>query len=169
MVWIERVLAVDPGKTTGQAVMERYKDDVTGVNTVQILESVETPPDQTIPWFRDMYAKYAEPAAPGSPRMRIVMESFRITTRTGEKSQEASWALRTMGAVEQACRDLGYPPEAIKELSPSKKVAFPNQRLKKLGLWHVGGKGHALDAIRHATLYLAQTGMLPRQEQEDTQ
>lgn len=158
---VERVLAIDPGKLTGQAVMERVRDDEAGTHVVALLESVETPPDETIPWFREQYAKYAEPVEEGSPRMRVVMEAFRITTRTGEKSQEASWALRTMGAVEQACRDLGYPPDAIMEFSPSKKQVFPNPRLKALGLWHVGGKGHALDAIRHATLYLAQTGMLP--------
>ena len=163
MILVERVLAMDPGKLTGQAVMERYKDTDSGVHELRLLESVETPPDETIPWFREAYAKYAEPVNDDSPRMRVVMESFRITSRTGEKSQEATWALRTIGATEQACRDLGYPVEAIMEFSPSKKQVFPNPRLKALGLWHVGGKGHALDAIRHATLYLAQTGMMPSQ------
>ena len=164
MLRIERVIAIDPGKLTGQAVMERYRDDENGVHEIRLLESVETSPDETIPWFKERYRKYeldVEKNVVGHLPMRVVMESFRITTRTGEKSQEASWALRTMGAVEQACRDLGYPVEAIQEFSPDKKKAFPSARLKKLGLWHVGGKGHALDAIRHATLYLAQTGMLP--------
>jgi hypothetical protein len=155
---IERVIAVDPGKLTGQAVMERVRTETE--HEVRILESAETGPDETVPWFREMYARYWEPAAGGSPRMRVVMESFLLGARTEGKSQEASWALRTQGAVEQACRDLGYPVEAIQFYSADKKKTFPNPRLKRLGLWHVGGKGHALDAIRHATLYLSQTGLV---------
>jgi hypothetical protein len=158
---VERVMAIDPGKLTGCCVMERFRDDEAGVHEVRLLESVETLPADTIPWVRAMFARYGEPAEEGQPRMRVVVESFKITQRTVAKSQEASWALRTIGAVEQACRDEGYPEEAIVFYGPDKKAPFPNPRLKKLGLWHVGGKGHALDAIRHGTLYLTQTGMLP--------
>ena len=158
---VERVMAIDPGKLTGCCVMERFRDDGTGVHEVRLLESVETLPDDTIPWVRAMFARWGEPAEEGQPRMRVVCESFSINARTVAKSQEASWALRTQGALEQACRDAGYPVDAIQFQSPDKKAAFPNPRLKKLGLWHVGGKGHALDAIRHGTLYLTQTGMLP--------
>lgn len=160
MSWVERCIAVDPGKLTGQCVMERRKGD-DGSHVVAILEAAETGPDDTVPWFREMYAKYWEPDPLGGPRMRVVMESFKITPRTGEKSQDASWALRTQGAVEQACRDLGYPVEAIQFFGPDKKKAFPNPRLKRLGLWYVGGKGHALDSIRHGVLYLSQTGLVP--------
>lgn len=154
-------MAVDPGKLTGCCVMERFRDDETGTHVVRILESAETGPDETVPWVRRAFDRWGDPAEGDMPRMRVVIESFLITQRTVAKSQEASWALKTMGAVEQACRDAGYPVDAIVYYSPDKKAAFPNPRLKKLGLWHVGGKGHALDAIRHATLYLTQTGMLP--------
>ena len=157
--WTERCLAVDPGKLTGMCVMQRYKGPET--HTVSLLRSAEAGPDEVIPLFREWYSWYAEPAGGGGPRMRVVMESFKITPRTGELSAEASWALETIGAVKQACRDLGYPPEAIQFFRPDQKKAFPNPRLKRLGLWHTGGKGHALDAIRHGTLYLSQTGLMP--------
>jgi hypothetical protein len=38
---------------------------------------------------------------------------------------------------------------------------FDNEKLKKLEYWHRGGKGHALDAIRHALLRLVKTGWKP--------
>lgn len=158
---IERVMAIDPGKLTGCCVMERFRDDAGGTHVVRLLESEETGPDETIPWVRRAFERYGDPVEEGQPRMRVVVESFLITQRTVAKSQEAAWALKTTGAVEQACRDEGYPVDAIQFYGPDKKAAFPNDRLRKLGLWHRGGKGHALDAIRHATLYLTQTGMLP--------
>jgi hypothetical protein len=37
------------------------------------------------------------------------------------------------------------------------KNMFPNKALKILKFWHVGGAGHALDAIRHALLALVRT------------
>ncbi|MGE4164282.1 MAG: hypothetical protein AB7G23_21405 [Vicinamibacterales bacterium] len=154
-------MAIDPGKLTGCALLERERDDAAGLHVVRLLESVETGPDETVPWCRRTFQEYGEPAEPGMPRMRVVIESFLITQRTVAKSQEASWALRTTGAVEQVCRDFGYPVDAIQFFSPDKKSAFPNPRLKKLGMWHVGGKGHALDGIRHGLIYLTQTGMLP--------
>jgi hypothetical protein len=39
---------------------------------------------------------------------------------------------------------------------------FTNQALKKLGYWHTGGDGHALDAIRHGLLRLVKAGWIPR-------
>lgn len=165
---VERVMAIDPGKLTGCAILERVRDDEADVNEVRLLASAETPPDETIPWVRQAFDELGEPVAPGMPRMRVVVESFLITARTVAKSQEASWALRTIGAVEQACRDAGYPTDAIQFYGPDKKASFPNPRLKKLGMWHVGGKGHALDAIRHGLLYLTQTGMIASPAEEDS-
>jgi hypothetical protein len=162
VTWAERCIAADPGKLTGLCVMERRKED-DGRHTVAILESAETGPDETVPTFREWYGRYWEPTEDGSPRMRVVMESFVIGSGTAEKSQDASWALRTQGALEQACRDLGYPVDAIVFYPPSRKSVFPNPRLKRLGLWHVGGAGHARDSIRHGALYLSQTGLLPKE------
>lgn len=161
---IERVIAIDPGKLTGMAVLERYKDDEK--HEVRLLESVEANPDECIPLLREWLSTYGQPVEPGQPPVRVAMESFLITVETGKKSQEAAWALETIGAVKQTCRDVKYPVGAIAFFRPSQKSVFPNTRLKKLGIWHVGGKGHALDAIRHGMLYLMQTGMLPQTARE---
>lgn len=159
-VFIERVLAIDPGKTTGQAVLERRRGLDGSEHRVRLLDSVETKDGDTIDYVRSVYGQYGPPPNEHSPRLRIVVESFLITARTTAKSQEVSHALRTIGAVEQACRDLGYPLAAIAWQRPDQKKAFPNPRLKTLGFWHRGGGGHALDGIRHGLIYLTGTGIM---------
>jgi hypothetical protein len=58
--------------------------------------------------------------------------------------------------------DAGRNADDIYFQSPADaKAMFPNPQLKKLGYWHRGGEGHALDAIRHALLRLAKTGWKP--------
>ena len=57
MTWVERCIAVDPGKLTGQCVMERVRDDASGIHVVRLLESVETGPDETVPWFREQLGR----------------------------------------------------------------------------------------------------------------
>lgn len=147
----DRVLAIDPGKTTGLAWLSQQNGQISLDN------SYEADPDEIINMIRPSLAdwKQTEHQAP----LRLVVERFTITAMTAQKSQEASWALRTIGAVEQACRDAEYPLLAICWQKPSEaKTAFTNDKLKNLGLWHRGGEGHALDAVRHGALYLAKVG-----------
>lgn len=149
---IDRVLAIDPGKTTGLA----WLNQVDG--RISLTSSAEANPDEIINMIRPTLADW-KPQEAGDTPLRIVVERFTITAMTAQKSQEASWALRTIGAVEQACRDAEYPLLAICWQKPSEaKTSFTNDKLKTLGLWHRGGEGHALDAIRHGALYLAKVG-----------
>lgn len=156
---IDRVLAVDPGKTTGLAWM-RHEDGL-----IHLEDSMEASPEEVIPLIRPALADW-KPLQSGHPPLRLVIEKFTINAATVKKSQEASWALRTIGAVEQAARDVGYPMLAIAWQGPGEaKNAFANDKLKALGLWHRGGAGHALDAIRHGTLYLAKVGWTTKNAQ----
>jgi hypothetical protein len=41
------------------------------------------------------------------------------------------------------------------------KAMFSNEKIRKLEYWHKGGEGHALDAIRHALLYMVKKGWNP--------
>ena len=148
---IQRVLSIDPGKMTGVNVT--WMDD----QTVSLITSDECPPDKLIPWLRHHIDGWE--AYDGNPPLRIVVEKFIINTETGKKSQEASWALRMTGAVEQVLRDVGYPESAVVwQLPAEAKNAFSNESLKRLGIWHRGGAGHALDSIRHSLLYLVKSG-----------
>lgn len=149
---IDRVLAIDPGKTTGLAWLQQENGKITLEN------SFEANPDEIIETIRPTLAEW-KPKTPGGTPLRLVVERFTITAQTAHKSQEASWALRTIGAVEQAARDVEYPLIAICWQKPAEAMtAFSNDKLKNLGLWHRGGEGHALDAIRHGALYLAKVG-----------
>lgn len=153
---IDRVLAIDPGKATGLAWMRQEHGKII------LEETYEASPEETINMIRPTLAGW-KPTSDDQPPLRIVLEKFTINAQTVQKSQEASWALRTIGAVEQACRDAEYPLLAICWQKPSEaKTAFSNEKLKTLGLWHRGGAGHALDAIRHGSLYLAKVGWIQK-------
>lgn len=148
---LDRVLAIDPGKTTGLAWLTQEAGRITLDN------SFEADPDEIIQMIRPTLADW-KPEEGGTP-LRLVVERFTITAMTAQKSQESAWALETIGAVKQAARDAEYPLMAICWQKPSEaKTAFTNDKLKTLGLWHRGGEGHALDAIRHGALYLAKIG-----------
>lgn len=152
---IDRVLAIDPGKATGMAWLR-------GENgKIQLEKTFEAQPEEVIPLLRESLLTW-QPQE-GQPPLRIVVEQFIINAQTVQKSQSASWALRTIGAVEQALRDADYPLLAVAWQKPSEaKTAFSNEKLRNLGLWHRGGEGHALDAIRHGALYLAKVGWLQK-------
>lgn len=154
---VDRVLAIDPGKMTGLAWMRQQDDKI-------ILDaSIEADPDEIIKLIRPTLKDW-KPQAEGQPPMRVVIEKFTINAQTAQKSQEAAWALKTIGAVEQALRDVEYPLLAVSYQKPSEaKTAFDNEKLKRMGLWHRGGAGHALDAIRHGSLYLAKVGWIYRE------
>lgn len=150
----DRVLAIDPGKATGLAWMKQEGGLITLDNTY------EATPENVIELIRPTLEDW-KPLEEGQPPLRVVMEQFIINASTAQKSQEASWALETIGAVKQAMRDVGYPLGAVAWQKPAEaKNAFSNDKLKTLGLWHRGGEGHALDAIRHGSLYLTKVGYL---------
>lgn len=150
---IERVLAVDPGKMTGLALVERRGSEVSLVCSTELAEHEVVPAVRRIMtgWDRRL---------PGNPPLRLVIERFTVTVETAKKASAAVYSLEMIGAVKQVCRDVGYPLEAIVFQSPYQaKEPFPNPKLKELGMWHRGGAGHALDAIRHALTYLVGSGM----------
>lgn len=147
----DRVLAIDPGKATGLAWMRQEN------GKIYLDDSFEATPDNVIETIRPTLELWRPIEGEGdTPPLRVVVEKFTINAMTAQKSQEAAWALETIGAVKQALRDVEYPLAAICWQKPSEaKTAFTNDKLKTLGLWHRGGAGHALDAIRHGSLYLA--------------
>lgn len=145
-----KVLAIDPGKLTGVAYLVKSN------NLVDIIATAELNEDEIIPFIRPIIEDWRGDG--DSYPLRVVIERFTITIETAKKSQ-APFSLEVIGAVKQVCRDAGYPLDAIAWQSPTEaKVPFPNEKLKRLGLWHKGGKGHALDALRHAATYLVRSG-----------
>jgi hypothetical protein len=91
----------------------------------------------------------------------VACESFVINAQTVRNSQ-APYSLEQIGVLKHLCRRAGYDPSNIAFQAPvNAKNMFPNPALKKVDMWHRGGEGHALDAIRHGLLRLVKAGWKP--------
>ncbi len=138
------ILAVDPGLASGVVFM--VWSGVEGEDPV-IDYSGEVGPDEYATPLRDFISRWE-----AFDQFEVACERFTITTATGKKAQ-APYSLEQIGVLKQICRDYGFPVEKIRLQTPADaKNMFPNTALHTLEQWHVGGKGHALDAIRHALL-----------------
>lgn len=146
------VLSVDPGKATGMALffLETGHDPV-------LLWSGEFQQEEYAKPIRQTLALYG----PEEADLEVVCERFTINAQTVKNSQ-APFSLEQIGILKQCLMDAGRPADDIYFQSPADaKAMFPNEALKKLGYWHRGGEGHALDAIRHALLRLIKSGWKP--------
>jgi hypothetical protein len=148
------ILSVDPGKATGVALITWTggSDDL----PVKVY-SMESQPEDFAADVRAVMAQFKN-----SLSFKVVCERFIINAATVRNSQ-APYSLEQIGVLKHLCREEGYPVEGIWMQNPvDAKNMFPNEALKKVGTWHVGGEGHANDAIRHALLALAKQGWVPR-------
>jgi hypothetical protein len=146
------ILAVDPGKATGIAVLSWGSD-----SEPQILTTAEVQPEEFATHVRSALNMYMEMDAD----LLVVCERFVINAQTVRNAQ-APFSLEQIGVLKQCLRDVGIPEESILWQSPADaKAMFPNPALKKVGYWHKGGEGHALDALRHALLCLVKRGWKP--------
>ena len=148
---IDYVLAIDPGKMTGMTLFKR-----------------ESGLDPELVWSREVeQTEYAEPIREvlSNPEilesLTVVCERFIINAQTVRNSQ-APFSLEQIGILKQCLFDTGKSSEDIMFQAPADAMAmFTNEKLKKLGYWHRGGAGHALDAIRHALLRFVKMGWKP--------
>lgn len=148
------VVSIDPGKASGIALItwSGGEQDLP-VKTY----SMESQPED---FASDVRAVLAQ--AKTAPSLKVVCERFIINAATVRNSQ-APYSLEQIGVLKHICREAGYPVEGIWMQNPvDAKNMFPNDALKKVGTWHVGGEGHANDAIRHALLALTKQGWIPR-------
>lgn len=149
------VLAVDPGKMTGLSLFTIEKGD-----DPVLVWSGEVVFSDYVYKLRELFAEYGD-------TLEIVCEKFTINVQTAKNSQ-APYSLECIGALKLVMLENGRDPEALKYQLPANAMnMFPNDKLKKLGYWHRGGAGHALDSMRHAVLYLATTGWIPRKLLEE--
>lgn len=142
------ILAVDPGKATGLS----YWSYVAG-GEPELLWTAEVDEND--------FAQYIRYEIHMHPETEVVCERFTITMSTAKKSQ-APFSLEMIGNLKQIMRDAGMSTDDLHLQSPSDaKGRFSNESLKKLGYWHRGGAGHALDSMRHGLLYLTKQGWVP--------
>jgi hypothetical protein len=148
---IDYVLAIDPGKMTGMTLFKR-----------------ESGQDPELVWSREIEQhEYAAPIREVlqnpeiNSSLTIVCERFIINAQTVRNSQ-APFSLEQIGILKQCLFDAERVSEDIMFQAPADAMAmFTNEKLKKLGYWHRGGAGHALDAIRHALLRFVKMGWKP--------
>jgi len=147
------VLSIDPGKASGVALLSWDGAD----SNPNILLSKEVQPEEFAIPVETLLNSYRN-----EDSLSVVCERFTINAQTVRNSQ-APYSLEQIGVLKHLCRTNMYDPERIIFQSPADaKAMFPNEALKKVGAWHVGGEGHANDAIRHALLRLVKTGWKPR-------
>lgn len=140
------VFSVDPGLASGVALLNTVDDP----GIIQ-MGSWEMNPYETMDATQNIIDTYKDDFD-----LRIVVERFTITAETGKKSQ-SPWSLEIIGAIKYICHKNRLPEPALQTPSDAKNFV-PNARLKALGLWHKGGGGHAMDALRHAVLYAVKNG-----------
>lgn len=147
------VLAVDPGKTSGIAVLSWDKDSN---EDPKVLYSLEAQPET---FGDEIFAAFDY--GNENEDFYVSCESFIINAQTVRNSQ-APWSLENIGILKYVCQKSGYDPSNIAFQAPvNAKNMFPNPALKKVGTWHKGGEGHANDAIRHGLLRLVKLGWKP--------
>jgi hypothetical protein len=147
------VLAVDPGKATGVVFMSWNGSDP----VPNVILSKEVQPEEFALVVETILNSLRD-----EDNFTVVCERFTINAQTVRNSQ-APYSLEQIGVLKHLCRTNMYDPEKIVLQSPADaKNMFPNPVLKKLGTWHIGGEGHANDAMRHALLRLVKTGWVPR-------
>lgn len=147
------VLSVDPGKATGVVFMSWNGEDP----VPNVIISKEVQPEEFAMIIETILNTQKQES-----NFTVVCERFTINAQTVRNSQ-APYSLEQIGVLKHLCRINMYDPEKIVFQSPADaKNMFPNPTLKKLGTWHVGGEGHANDAMRHALLRLVKTGWVPR-------
>ena len=147
-----RYIAIDPGLMTGISIWEWER----GQEPV-LVHSEEVDEDHFAKvvryWFDNTFPQ----------RIGVICERFVITMDTAKKSQ-APFSLELIGQLKLVMKDRNRDPKTeINYQKPSDAMAmFPNPKLKKLGYWHRGGAGHALDSIRHGLLFFVKHGWAPR-------
>jgi hypothetical protein len=150
------VLAVDPGKATGVVLFEWNQG-----SDPRVVRTAEVQPNEFAKFVRQAIDLCLEFEMDLETDLIVVCERFIINAQTVRNSQ-APYSLEQIGVLKQCLRDAGMSEESILWQSPADaKAMFPNPALKKIGYWHKGGEGHALDAMRHGLLCLVKRGWKP--------
>ena len=134
------IIAVDPGKITGVALFaERAADTTAPV----LLKSEELARDDLERWLEiHLFEPLIIPE-----ELEIVAERYKIG------DADAPWSLQMLGVLSYLSRKGGYGEPTLQTPADAKGFVT-NEMLQGLGYWHVGGAGHANDAIRHGVLYM---------------
>lgn len=150
------LLCCDPGLVSGLGILGWSPHD--GLHKIESMEGSLAEVGETAERWISSH----------NPRgFEVVCERFVITPRTGELGSP-DWSLKVCGMLEWLVwkhwqRD---DDPVIYQSAGDAKRLVPNDVLKRGGIWHRGGMGHARDALRHgvyryATSYRITDALLP--------
>jgi hypothetical protein len=145
-VTINRVVVLDPGKTTGLVDWMRGGEPE--------FKAMELNFDDTC-----RYLLHVGSAHGMAEDVLIVSESFVITPQTAKNTQ-APWSLELIGVARMVSNIYLGRPLILQQPASAKRFSS-DSRLKRMGWW-TPGKGHANDASRHLLLLMATRGLLPQ-------
>lgn len=149
---ITDIIAIDPGLASGVAHV------TIGPVGFGIVSTDELSQRETAMWLRT-----ALRLVPDVETTAVVIERFTITQKTAQNSQ-APWSLEVIGQSRLIVwEEISPERDLILQASADSMAAFTNDRLRSFGLWHRGGKGHAVEALRHVALFAHRAKILPRQ------
>lgn len=142
-----KILAIDPGGTTGLAWYNFHGYDF-----------YDTRPGTAMPrGFGPAAVQIDMLIAQFDPDL-IVVEKFTINASTIQKSREGSnLAIELVGVTRFLAKQSGKP---LEEQSPADAKNFvTDEKLRRIG-WYVAGPDHARDALRHVLLASVRHGVV---------
>lgn len=144
------VLAVDPGVACGIGVVQR--------DTLMKVYSAELTWRELAAYLGGIFTEYRD-------EVDVVVERFTITPQTPKNGPGALATIETIGQIRLMAWQYGVleDPDAMPLQTPGEAEKFSDgAKLRALGWWHKGGKGHANMALRHCALRLLRTGARDR-------
>jgi hypothetical protein len=148
---ITDIIAIDPGLASGVAHVTISPVGFTIVST-----------DELDPLGTGQWLERALRVVPDLDTTAVILERFTITQKTAQNSQ-APWSLEVIGQSRWIVWQHIPGRELILQAPADSMAAFTNDRLRSFGLWHRGGHGHAVEALRHVALFAHRQKLLPRQ------
>ena len=137
------IIAIDPGARTGYVVIN--SEDLEIIDH----EEIENWFDVGIRLEKDLKL---------FPSAQVVLEKFIINSQTHKKGVQEE-----PKDVIGSCKWLAQKyttNKAVMQTASEAKTFATNDKLKAVGFWHKGGKGHANDAFRHAMVYMVKNNLL---------
>lgn len=140
-----RYVVVDPGLKTGV---------VEFTPSTRRFSAFELGAFQFMEYCENMESRYVYDS------MRIICESYIVTTSTAKKTQQL-WSLKHLGTLQYLCYKHSWE---FYTQNPDERMFSTDVKLKALGWYTEGLEGHANDAARHLLRYLWDKKRLTQKE-----
>lgn len=144
------VVCVDPGVACGLGIVRR--------DTLMKVHSAELTWRELATHLGGIFLEHRD-------QIDVVVERFTITMQTAKNAAGANATIEVIGQVRLMAWQYGVleDPDAMPLQTPGNAEKFTDSaKLRALGWWHKGGKGHANMALRHCALRLLETGTRDR-------